>query len=360
MRLLYDARLASRGLGIATVVVELARALAASGEAELVWFGDPRSAPAGIAVLDRADRLPYPLLDGTLGRALARRLGVDLVHFTGNTGWGRRGPVPCVLTLHDLIFMESDWRSRSLRQIVGHRYERLQVPRAARTADVIVVPSRTVAAQVGSRLPLATPPRVVSPGVEPCVGVSPRVGAPVSPVPYLVAFAGRDPRKLTDEVVRAWRQLSTLPVRLHLLAAGGTPPGLLDSLGRELERGDLEIHGHLPRREVWSLLTGALALIYPSRDEGFGLPVLEGMAAGIPVLSGIARCTREVGGDAIIQLDASDVVGSIVAAVRCLLAHPAQARAAAERGLARVRTFTWEATAEGYLRAYRDAIERVS
>ena len=118
-------------------------------------------------------------------------------------------------------------------------------------------------------------------------------------------------------------------MRLHLLAAGGMPPGLHESLASEVATGLVEIHPHLPQEQVWSLLGGAFALVYPSSDEGFGLPVLEGMAAGVPVLSGIAPVTREIGGDAVIPLDPADIAGSIVAELRRLLADPAEAAASA-------------------------------
>ncbi len=362
MRVLYDARLAHRGLGISTFVVQLGRALVRTGEVELVWLGDPRLAPPEITAVVRVDRRPYPLLDGPAGRALARRLQGDLMHFTGNTSWGHRTSVPSVLTVHDLIFLDSSLRSRSLRQKLGHRYERLCVPRAAAQADVLVVPSQTVAADIEARLMRS--PLVVHGGVEAIRGPgdthaepSARADRPAAAPPYIVAFAGRDPRKNTEAVVAAWRQLAGSPLHLHLLAAGGMPPALLGSLEPELAAGTVAIHPHLPRAQIWSLLTEALALIYPSSDEGFGLPVLEGMAAGIPVLAGIAAVTREIGGDAIVALEPGDVVGSTAAAVAQLLADPVLVAELGVRGVARASQFTWEAAAAGYLTAYREAIE---
>lgn len=357
MRLAYDARLAGRGLGISTFVIGLAEALVASGEVELVWLGDPALAPAGSARWLRADRRPYPLLDGGAGRMLVRRLAADVIHFTGNTGWSRPGLVASVLTLHDLIFLDTGTHARSVRQVIGHRYERRLLPAAARSADVLAVPSQTVAEQVRARLPLAGEPQVIHEGVSPPAA---RDGQPAAATPYIVCFAGRDPRKQTEAVVAAWRELANLPLRLELLAAGGMPPGLRESLQPALSAGLVGIHPHLPREQVWSLLAGASALVYPSRDEGFGLPVLEGMAAGTPVLSGIAPVTREIGGDAIVELDPADISGSIVAALRRLLADPVMAAAVRGRGHSRVREFSWRAAADAYLQAYREAIARHS
>jgi glycosyltransferase involved in cell wall biosynthesis len=359
VKVAYDARFATRGLGIATFVRELAVALVASGEVELIWLGDPALAPAGAARWLRADRPPYPLLDGPAGRALAARLGADVIHFTGNTGWARRGPVASVLTLHDLIFLSTGIRRRSARQVVGHRYERWLVPRAALAADVLTAPSQTVAEEIAGRLHPSRAPVVIADGVSPPSGYR---ASGASQPPYIVAFAGRDPRKHTEAVVSAWRELAatsaTASVRLQLLAAGGMPPGLRESLASELAAGLVEIHPHLPREQLWSLLGAASALVYPSSNEGFGLPVLEGMAAGVPVLGGIAPVTREVGGDALIRLDGGDIANSIVAELRRLLADPREAELIRERGRAHALAYSWRATARAFIDAYHLAITR--
>ena len=357
MRIAFDARHAARGLGISTFVTHLARELARLDGVELVWLGDPRLAPPLAAGFVSLGHAPYPLLDGPLGRARLARLHADVVHFTGNTGWGRPGPVPHVLTLHDLIFLGTRRADRSIRQQVGHRYERSLIGRALAAAAIVAVPSRTVADQVTARFGPAVQPRVVLEGVAP---PAPPLAGPASAAgeraPYIVAFAGRDPRKRTGDVVNAWRALQPSPIRLRLLAAGGLPDGLANELGAELADRRVEILEHLPREQLWRVMSGALALVYPSVDEGFGLPVLEGMAVGTPVLAGIAPVTREIGADAIVAIDPVDVPGSIAAAVRRLFEDPECARAIAERGRARAATFTWRRTAEGYRDLYREAI----
>jgi glycosyltransferase involved in cell wall biosynthesis len=378
MRVAYDARHAARGLGISTFLVHLARELVALGGIELIWLGDPLLAPPGIAGVERADRLPYPTLDGPLGRALIRRLGVDVMHFTGNTAWGRRGPVPTVLTLQDLIFLETPVRGRSVRQIAGHRYERWLIERAVPAASVIAVPSRTIAGEVAARFGAAAAPRVVYYGVtvpagwagaalggdeaamggdETAMGVT-ASGADVhAGRPYVVAFAASDPRKRTAAIIEGWRAVAGLGIGLRLLASAGLAPELRESLTSELASGAVTILNQVPRRELWDILAGALALAYPSSHEGFGLPVLEAMAAGTPVLSGLAPVTLEIGGDAIISLDARDISGSIAAAVTHLYENRSYARSVAERGLNRAGAFTWRATAEGYRELYREALE---
>jgi glycosyltransferase involved in cell wall biosynthesis len=363
MRVGLDARHAARGLGIGNFVANLARELVAFEDLDLVWLGDPALAPPRIRRSVRVDRLPYPLLDGLVGRELAAWLELDVIHFTGNTGWGRPGPVPSVLTLQDLIFLSTDRADHSARQVVGHAYERWLIGRAVRATDVLAVSSETIAADVRARLGQDLSPRVVPYGVAAPPEPAAARERPDDHQPYLIAFAGRDPRKRTEDVVAGWRKLTAEPgsspaerVDLRLLASAGLPPGLRESLKPELARGSVTILDHVPRDRVWVELSGALALAYPSADEGFGLPVLEGMAAGTPVLTGLAPATREIGGDAIVQLDSDDVAGSIAVAVARLVSDPTGRAELVERGRRRAALFTWTQTAAGYLELYRAAI----
>jgi glycosyltransferase involved in cell wall biosynthesis len=353
MRVAFDARLAARGLGISTFITHLAGELVGLGEVELIWLGDPDLAPRGAAAAVALRRSPYPLLDGPLGRALIRRLNPDVMHFTSNTGWGRSGPVPYVLTLHDLIFLRRPTLRGSLRQAVGHPYERRLLDRALRAAARVAVPSQTVADQVLARFGAVLRPDVILEGVA----APPRRTAAVRPpAPYVVAFTGRDPRKRTVDVIDAWRSLGETPIRLVLFASAGLPPGVRERLSPELRDGRVELVGHVPRERLWEILEGALALAYPSDDEGFGLPVLEGMAAGTPVLGGLAPAIREIGGDALVPLEPDRVAASLAAAILRVHADPQLRSAIVDRGLDRAAEFTWRRTALAYCELYREAI----
>jgi len=356
MRIGIDARLAGPGLGIARFIHELSGRLIAQG-VELVWFGDPRLAPEGVAVVRDIHRYPYPVFDSTAGRRWAAEAQVDVVHFPGNTGWTRRGPVPFVLTIQDLIFVTTTVHGRSLRQVVGHRYARRNVRQAARGAARVVVSSEATAKAVRSTLP-STDPRVIYLGVEDAGAENaPAASAPGrrEDEPYIVAFAGRDPRKGIDLVLQALRLNPERRYRLRVFAGAGIPDGFDHRAASEISEGRVELLGYLSRAEMWEVLSGAQALVYPSSDEGFGLPVIEAMSVGVPVISGLAPATREIGGDALLVIDPAAPAASIADTLDRLVREPRLRERSVEAGISRAQEFTWERTASRYLDLYAEA-----
>ena len=342
MRIGLDARHAAAGLGIATFIGALAEALAAAGRVEPVWLGSVASAPDGV---ERHDPVPgpYPLLDGPLGRRRLGALGLDVVHFTGNTGWRTAGPVPAVLTVHDLIFFERD-RRRSARQRYGHAYMRWNVSKAVYAATVLTSGSKAAADAVEQRF--GRRPRVMGYGVR----FPATIGAAADP-PYLMTFGGRDPRKGVDLALAVSRETG-LP--LHVTGRAGLPEGFEEQTADDRAAGRVIVHDSLERDQLDALIAGAHALVFLSRDEGFGLPVIEAMAVGTPVITGNAPATREVAGDAGLLVDTSDPVRSAAAHVRELMDPPQRADAVA-RGRALAERSTWAAVAERYEAVYAEA-----
>ena len=335
LRVGLDARHAARGLGIGVFVSRLASEL---------------EALPGIEVMRLGEGSPYPLLDSRLGHREARRRRLDVVHFTGNTGWVRARSIPFVLTVQDLVFMDSAPRGRAARQVVGHRYQRLNVRRAAAAAAAVVVPSEATAEAARRALPLRRDPVLIPHGVTPPAAVAgPRAGHD-----YVVAFSGRDPRKRVDLAFEAVLALGPDAPRLRVLAAAGLPSGFEERAAGAIAAGRVELLGRLPRDELWSVLSGASALVYPSVAEGFGLPVLEAMAVGVPVITGLAPATTELGDGAVLAIDGADPVGSIAAALRRLRTEPELADELAARGRRRAAEYSWARAAGRYAALYRE------
>jgi glycosyltransferase involved in cell wall biosynthesis len=349
MRIGLDARLAGPGLGIATMLRALATGLASSGE-EVVWFGDSKLAPEG--VFDAVAPPPgFPALDSAWGHRVVARQHVDLMHFAGNSGWWSRGPVPHVLTVHDVMWSTSSFASRRVRQVIGHRYLRFAVPRALQGATRVAVPSATTAAALVSRYGNAS--EVIHNGVAEEWRAAQAVPAAD---PYIVAFAGRDPRKGTEVVVATWAVLRAKGVRLVLLAGAGLSPGLERRLAQLAPTGGIEVLPYQPTPRLAKIVAGSVALLYPSTDEGFGLPVIEAMAAGVPVIAGLTPVTREIGGDALMLLDPDDPVGTGSRIIEQLLDDADLRCSVASRGREQADGFTWNAATERYRALYRDVL----
>jgi alpha-1,3-rhamnosyl/mannosyltransferase len=110
--------------------------------------------------------------------------------------------------------------------------------------------------------------------------------------------------------------------------------------------------GYIPRSDALALLRGARACIYPSQYEGFGLPVLEAMAAGTPVLTSAETAMAEVAGDTAILADATDT-DALADAIATLLDAPELALRRAQEAQARARDYSWESAAQSLAQLYR-------
>lgn len=356
MRIGVDARLVSPGLGIAKFVNGLARQL--EEVVEIVWFGDPALAPCPVSAV-RADRLPHPALDLSAARRVAHRAGIDVMHFTGNTGWTSGGSPPFVLTVHDMLFMDTPIVGPSVRQALGHRYVRRNVLRAVAAASAVATPSVSSAAEITRRAQPRTAPVVIPNGVDIAAPTDsdPDTDCALDPLPYALAFSARDPRKGVDLAVAGWRSAGRVPARLWLLAGAGLPAGLEEDIAGEIASGHIVLLPYLPRDRLQKIIDGASALVYPSRAEGFGYPVLEAMASGVPVITGLTPATLEVGGDAIVPIDPSAPVRSIAAGLRILSRDRDFAARIAAAGRTRAESYSWRACAHAYMNLYRAAVD---
>jgi len=182
--------------------------------------------------------------------------------------------------------------------------------------------------------------------------------------PYLLSLGGIEPRKNLPDLVKAFAQLDA-DCRPTLVLAGGSvewnPQGrdaLQVALG-ELPRQVAErvvLTGYVEEQDKVALLSGAEALVYPSLYEGFGLPVLEAMACGTPVVTSDLSALPEVAGDAALLIDPSDP-SAIASAVERVLRDDDLRHDLRSRGMSRAAGYTWEATARRTAAVLHEAAE---
>jgi glycosyltransferase involved in cell wall biosynthesis len=340
LRVGLDARLYGRGLGIATYIDGLATALSRRDDvAGVVLLGGGDGSVPGVRCV--RGTITAALADPRVARRRLADLELDVVHFCANIGWLRRGALPHALTVHDAIFLDA--RGGTARQLAGRAAMRAVVPRSIAAACSLVTASdvaRRDLARLGARgLAFHVCPHGAPDDIEP-------LDVPRRDV---IVFAAADPRKGTTLALRTWETaLPELPAdaRLHLLTAAGL--GAQDrSYAVRLPR--TEIHGRMRRAELAALLGSARALLHTSRAEGFGLPVLEAMAGGTVVVGGMAPSVQWIAGDAL-------AAGAFAPALVAVCTDDELAARLRSRGLRRAAQFSWAASAQCHMAAYRDAI----
>jgi glycosyltransferase involved in cell wall biosynthesis len=270
-----------------------------------------------------------------------QRLGIDLVH-----GPDFAVPYiprrPSVLTVHDL----SPWMDPRWHHAAQRVRRRTPLLLELGIATMIVTPGETVRRQAIERFRVQ-PDRVVA---------IPEAPAPwlrrVDPVPrraaYFLFVGTLEPRKNLPALVEAWRAVR----RQHQvdLVLAGRPRA--DAPKFEEEPG-FELMGEVPDGQLAGLYSGALAFVYPSLYEGFGLPVLEAMQCGAPVIA--SRAVAEAAGDAAVYADDAE---GLAAAMLTAIEQPEWATRQRELSLARAREFSWERTARLTHQVYLEARRR--
>ncbi|CAN5559881.1 glycosyltransferase family 1 protein [soil metagenome] len=256
-----------------------------------------------------------------------------------------------VITIHDLFFLTEP---QSTRAEIRRDYPALAHAHARR-ADAIVVNSRYTASLVErtfgvpeDRLFVCSP----GPPTWRALGRGPNV----PPGGYVLFVGTLEPRKNVGALLDAYSSLlGGQAPPAPLVIAGKTTPDSdvwLERLSKPPLAGHVRHLGYVPDRE--NIYAGARLLVMPSRDEGFGIPVLEAMAAGVPVVAANRGALPEVLGDAGLLVDPEDV-SALAAAIHRMLTDEAYAIGCAQRGLARAREFSWDHAATVLHLAYQAA-----
>jgi glycosyltransferase involved in cell wall biosynthesis len=261
-----------------------------------------------------------------------------------------------VITIHDLFFLTNPQRTRAE---IRRDYARLS-PDHARRADAVITSSLHTKELIVDRLSVGADRIYVCPPGAPSWRALGR--APNTPDQGYILFIGTlEPRKNLDVVLDAFDALSRASASLpRLVIAGGASPDAgpwLDRIRREPLKSHVIYKGYVAHEEREALYAGARALVLPSFDEGFGLPVLEAMSAGVPVVTSNRGSLPEVVGTAGVLLDPEDV-SAWTSTLERVAGDTRFATDLAQAGLDRARAFTWQRSAGELRRAYMDAVTR--
>lgn len=307
-----------------------------------------------------AARLRQRLEDAA--QAMARRIDGAIVYHAPNL-IARPFAGPTVVTVHDLSWRVCpDWHPAARVRWIEQR-----LPATLRQADRFVCVSAHTARCVEAELGVARGRiDVVAPGVSPLF--RPMRATEAAPVlaryglhdrRYVLAVSTLEPRKNLDRLLAAHGKLPmALRYRVPLVVAGGRGWGaaLEDRHAMRARRdGGLRLLGHVPDTDLVALYGRAGVVAYPSLHEGFGLPVLEAMACGAPVVTSDSTALPETAGGAAVLVDPLDV-DAIAGALRCVLEDDDVAGGLGARGAARAAGFTWDRTAKGMVKSWRAAL----
>jgi glycosyltransferase involved in cell wall biosynthesis len=354
--------------GIETYVRELAAALLEErGDLRLTVFAKPGARPEGLPAEARV--VSHPLIGRRftsavseallLGRVAARE-GVDVLHSMAMTG-PLHSPVPHVVTIHDLIWKDVP----DSPDPVTTRVWRAVVPPIARRADRVLCVSQTTADDVVARLGVERE-RVdvvhegfgASARAEPLPEADVRARFGLGDGPVVLAVAAKKPHKNLERLVTAFASVRAAQPAA-VLVIPGSRTAYEERLRAEAERLGIADAVVLPDwvadGELEGLYAVAEVAVLPSLYEGFGFPILEAMARGVPVACSSVSALPEIAGDAAKLFDPRDTT-QIASALTDLLADPDERAQLAERGRRRAGEFTWQDAALGTLASYERAL----
>lgn len=308
----------------------------------------------------------YPLWEQWALPRAAGRANIDLLHCTSNTA-PIHCPVPLVLTLHDIIYLNSrKTKGMSRYQQLGWYYRRWNVPRIIEHCQHIITVSHTEYTNILNHFPqlkgkLSVVHNGYSEHFQPISDSETRkvTSKYLSDNTYLLFLGNKDPRKNTEGVLRAYHEyLNRSQQSLKLVITGlerECIERMLAKQGIEICSPNIIHTGYVPGEDLLALYNGAFTFLFPSLKEGFGIPVLESMACGTPVITSNCSSLPEVagkGGLLINPFNPQEITDMLLRLENDNELYHNQSA----YGLERVKQFSWIKTTDEYLNIYKQLI----
>lgn len=309
----------------------------------------------------------YPLWEQWALPHAARKAGVDILHCTSNTApiWC---DIPLVLTLHDIIFLEPrDKKNKSLYQNLGYFYRRWNVPRILKKCRRIITVSDFELGNIKKKLQLPDSQlKMIYNGYNewfrPIESNKQQYRKYIADAGYFFFLGNTDPKKNTERTLVAYaKYLEQSEVKRPLLMADLDQEylnGIIERNGIEAIRDHIVIPGYIINSDLPYIYNNAFAFLYTSLRESFGIPLLEAMACGTPVITSNTSSMPEIAGhDAIlINPESSDEIAlKMLQLERDTDFYQRQMAV----GLERAKLFSWRKTTENLLRLYEEVYKEI-
>ncbi len=313
---------------------------------------------------------PYPSWEQIALPRAAKKEGCELLHCTSNTGpiWSK---VPLITTLHDIIYLESISifkKSGTWYQKFGNMYRRLVVPPIAKKSRKIVTVSNFEKDRIRNFMGLGDNLTAIYNGVgehfvkitdqEVLLKAKQKYKLPDN---FMFFLGNTDPKKNTPNVLNAFADFnSNSETKYKLVMLDYEENALmqvLNNIGHPELRTDIVMTGYVPNTEMPAIINQCKVFLYPSLRESFGIPILEGMACGVPVITSNTSSMPEIAGDAALLVDPykSD---EIVDAIKQILSDDKFRESLCKKGIERAAQFSWKHMAEKYLELYKELLNR--
>lgn len=311
--------------------------------------------------------LSYPLWEQWALPHAARKAGVDILHCTSNTApiWC---DIPLVLTLHDIIFLESrDKKNKSLYQNLGYFYRRWDVPRILKKCRRIITVSDFELGNIKQKLQLPDSQlKMIYNGYNewfrPIESDKQQYRKYIADAGYFFFLGNTDPKKNTERTLVAYaKYLEQSEVKRPLLMADLDQEylnGIIERNGIEAIRDHIVMPGYIINSDLPYIYNNAFAFLYTSLRESFGIPLLEAMACGTPVITSNKSSMPEIAGhDAIlINPESSDEIALKMLQLERDTDFYQRQKAV---GLERAKLFSWRKTTENLLRLYEEVYKEI-